>query len=73
MAKFTRESLVDDILKDSAAVQVLDSHMPGVTKNPAIKMVRKFTLEKLTRIPQANLSSEALDKLLAEINAKVGE
>ena len=73
MAKFTRESLLDEILKNETAVQVLEVHMPGITKNPAIKMVRKFTLEKLTHIPQANLSSDALDKLLAEINAKTEE
>lgn len=70
MAKFTRESLVEDILKDPMAVRILEARIPGVTRNPAIKMVRKFTLEKLTRIPQAGLSFEMLDKWLEEINAK---
>lgn len=70
MSKYTRETTLGELLKDEAAVAVIDAHMPGISRNPAIKMVRKFTLEKLTHIPQAGLSSELLDKMLEEINAK---
>lgn len=71
MEKFTRESLLGDVLANAEAVQVIEQHMPGITKNPAIKMVKKFTLEKLSHYPQAGLPSETLDTLLAEINARL--
>lgn len=68
MAEFTRESLLGELLENEKAVAVLEKLRPGITKNPAIKMVKKFTLEKLTNIPQAGLSSELLDELLAAVN-----
>jgi hypothetical protein len=71
MAKFTAQSLVEDILNNPEAVKVVESLMPGITKNPAIKMVKKFTLEKLSSLPQANLSKENLEKLLKELNERV--
>lgn len=71
MADFTRETLLGDLMQNEEAMKIVDKYMPGATKNPAIKMVRKFSLEKLTTIPQTGLSSEVLDKLLAEINTTV--
>lgn len=71
MEKFTPQSLVEDILNNPEAVKVVESLVPGVSKNPMIKMVKKFTLEKLSSLPQANLPKEKLDRLLQELNDKV--
>lgn len=68
MEKYTRDTLLGDLLKDPKAVEVIDKHLPGVLKNPALKLVQKFTLEKLTSIPQTGLTSETLDAMLADIN-----
>ncbi len=71
MAKFTPQSLVEDILNNPEAVKVVEALVPGVTKNPMIKMVKKFTLEKLSSLPQAKLPKEKLDKLLKVLDTKV--
>ena len=68
MAKYTRETTVGEILKDPKAVEVIENFSPGITKNPAIRMVKKFKLEKLTGVKQVGLSSEKLDELLKEVN-----
>lgn len=68
MANYTRETTVGEILKDPKAIEVIENFSPGITKNPAIRMVTKFKLEKLTHIAQVGLTSEKLDELLKEIN-----
>lgn len=68
MAAFTRETLLSELMENEEAMKIVDKYLPGATKNPAIKMVRRFSLEKLTSIPQTGLNSETLDKLLEEIN-----
>ncbi|MEG0979511.1 MAG: hypothetical protein RR911_04735 [Oscillospiraceae bacterium] len=68
MANYTHDTTVDELLKDPKAVEVIERFSPGITKNPAIKMVKKFKLEKLTHITQVGLSIEKLDELLKEIN-----
>jgi len=73
MAKFTRESLVEDVLKNPVALEVVEKYAPGASRNPALMLVKKFTLEKLSTIPQAGFSSEMLDRFLAEVNEKLGK
>lgn len=68
MGKYTRDTLMGDLMKDSDAMVIIDKHIPGASKNPALKMVRKFSLEKMTHIPQTGLSSEKLDEILSELN-----
>lgn len=71
MAQFTLDSLVEELLANETAVKIIEKYAPGTTKNPAIKMVKKFSLRKLAGIPQAGLSLETLEKLVAEVNAAV--
>ena len=71
MAKFTLDSPVEDLLADETAVKIIEKYAPGTTKNPALILVKKFSLRKLAGIPQAGLSLEMLENLLAEVNAQV--
>lgn len=68
MEKLTPQSTIADALKTPKAVEVIENFMPGITKNPAIKMVQRFPLEKITHVEQIGITPEKLDALLKEIN-----
>ncbi len=71
MAKFSAQTLVEEILNNPQAVKIVESLVPGITKNPALKLVKKLPLEKLAALPQAGLSKENLAKLIKELNEKI--
>lgn len=68
MEKLTPQSTIADALKNPKAVEVIENFMPGITKNPAIKMVQRFPLEKITHVEQIGIDAAKLDALLKEIN-----
>ncbi len=62
-----------DLLKDPQAVEVIEKYVPGLAKNPLIRLVKGKSLESLLDIPQAKdagLTKEMLENLLKEINEK---
>jgi hypothetical protein len=72
MMAYTMETKVGEILKDAKAVEVLEKHAPGVSKNPMIGMAKGMTLKQIVAMPQAKqagLTEEMVVKVLAEINA----
>ena len=42
--------------------------IPGITKNPAIRMVSRFPLEKITHVDQMGITMEKLEEMLKEVN-----
>jgi hypothetical protein len=69
---YTLDTKVGDILKDTQAVEVLEKHAPGVSKNPMIGMAKGMTLKAVIAMPQAKqagLTEDKVEKVLAEINA----
>jgi len=69
---YTLDTKVGDILKDTQAVEVLEKHAPGVSKNPMIGMAKGMTLKQIVGMPQAKqagLTEEMVVKVLGEINA----
>jgi hypothetical protein len=69
---YTLDTKVGDILKDTQAVEVLEKHAPGVSKNPMIGMAKGMTLKAVLAMPQAKqagLTEDKVEKVLAEINA----
>ena len=69
---YTMDTKVGDILKDTQAVEVLEKHAPGVSKNPMIGMAKGMTLKAVVAMPQAKqagLTEDKVEKVLAEINA----
>jgi hypothetical protein len=69
---YTLDTKLGEILKDTQAVEVLEKHAPGVSKNPMIGMAKGMTLKQIVSMPQAKqagLTEDMVVKVLAEINA----
>jgi hypothetical protein len=72
MMAYTMDTKVGDILKDTQAVEVLEKHAPGISKNPMIGMAKGMTLKQIVAMPQAKpagLTEDMVVKVLGEINA----
>ena len=70
---YTLETKVGDILDDTHALEILEKHAPGISKNPMIGLASGMTLKQILSMPQARdagITEEMVTKVLAEINAK---
>ena len=70
---YTLDTKVGEILKDTHAVEILERHAPGVSKNPMIGLAKGMTLKSLIAMPQAKqagITEDMVSKVLAEINAR---
>jgi hypothetical protein len=71
---YTLDSTVGDILKDTYAVETLERYAPGVSKNPMLELAKGMSLKDLLALPQAKqlgVTEEMVEKVLAEINARM--
>lgn len=71
--EFTLDTKVGTILKDTRAVEILEKYVPGISKNPMIRLAKGMTLKSLLAMPQAKsagITEEMVLKVLAEINAR---
>ncbi len=69
---YTLDTKVGEILKDTQAVEVLEKHAPGISKNPMIGMAKGMSLKQIVSMPQAKqagLTEDMVVKVLGEINA----
>ena len=69
MEKLTMKSTVGQALKNPKAVAAIEAVIPGITKNPAVKMFQRLPLEKLVHVEQLGLSEEKLQALIDQANA----
>ena len=70
---YTLDTKVGDLLKDTHAVEILEKHVPGVSKNPMIGMASAMTLKSLLAMPQAQqfgVTEAMVKKILDEVNAR---
>jgi hypothetical protein len=70
---YTLDTKVGELLEDTRAVEVLERHVPGISKNPMISMASGMTLKSLIALPQAQqygVTEEKALALLEEINAR---
>jgi len=70
---YTLDTKVGEILNDTDAIEVLERHAPGVSKNPMIGLAKGMTLKSILAMPQAKqagITEEMVQKVLAEINAR---
>ncbi len=67
MAKFSIESKLGDLMKDSRAAAVLEECLPGISKNRQLKMGFGMSLKFIASLPQADIPKEKL----AEIDKKL--
>ena len=68
MEKLTLQSTIAEALKNEKAVAAIEAWKPGITRNPAVKMFSKLTLEKLTNMEKLGLTLEMLEAMLKEVN-----
>ena len=70
---YNLDTKVGELLKDTRAVEVLERHVPGISKNPMVSMVSGMTLKSLLAMPQAQqygITEEKALAVLEEINAR---
>jgi hypothetical protein len=70
---YTLDSTVGEILKDTHAVEILERHVPGISKNPMLSMAKGMTLKAIVAMPpakQAGLTEDMVKQVLVEINAR---
>jgi len=70
---YTLDTKLGEILKDTHAVEILERHAPGVSKNPMIGLAKGMTLKSLLAMPQAKqagITEDMVSKVLREINAR---
>ncbi len=71
---FTLDTTLGELLDNPQAKAVIDQHLPGVSANPLVAMVRGMTLNMLLAMPQAaqlGLTKEKVEAILAEANKYV--
>jgi len=72
--KFTLDSTVGEILKDTQAVEILEGYVPGISANPMIELAKDMTLRSLLELPQAEqfgITEEMVNQVLEQINARI--
>ena len=70
---YTFDTKVGELLKDSHAVEVLENHVPGISKNPMIGIASAMTIKSLLAMPQAQqygITEEKVKMVLDEINKR---
>jgi hypothetical protein len=70
---YTLDAKVGDPLKDTHAVDILEQHVPGISKNPMIGMAQGMTIQSLLQMPQAReygVTEDKVQQVLADINGK---
>jgi hypothetical protein len=70
---YTLDTKVGEILKDTHAVEVLERHVPGISKNPMLGLAGGMSLKSILAMPQAKeagITEDMVNKVLAEINTR---
>jgi hypothetical protein len=70
---YTLDTKVGELLKDTRAMEVLEKHIPGISKNPMVSMASGMTIKTLLTMPQAQqygITEEKARAVLEEINAR---
>jgi hypothetical protein len=73
--KVTLDTTLGTLLDDPKARAILDQHVPGISSNPMIAMVKGMSLNNLLAIPQAaqfGLTKEKVEQILVEVNKQLG-
>lgn len=63
------DSKIKDIMKNPAAVELMEKHSPGFSTNPQMKMVQGLTFRALAKFPQAGMTTEMVDEIDKELKA----
>jgi hypothetical protein len=65
---FDGDTKLGDLLDNPAAMEVLKKHMPGIeSAGPMLAMARGMSIKTVAGFPQANITPEKLQAILAEL------
>ena len=70
---YTMDTKVGDLLKNTHAIEVLEKHVPGISRNPMISLASGMTIKSLLAMPQAQqygVTEEKVKTVLEEINKR---
>jgi len=65
----SRESKLKDVLASAEGTAILDEFLPGLTKDPKLKMGANMSLDKLAKLSPAKMKPECLDEIDAALRA----
>jgi hypothetical protein len=68
---YTLDTKIGEIMNDPPAVAILESYVPGASKNPILEMAKDMTLKSILDLPQAKqagITEEMALSVLAEVN-----
>jgi hypothetical protein len=68
---YTLDTTLNDLLADPRVKPVLDKHLPGVSNNPAVAMVKNMSLRAIVTNPMAasfGITQAKVEAILAEVN-----
>lgn len=71
---FTLDTPLGTLLDHPQAKPILDKHLPGVSTNPLVGMIKGTTLNMVLSMPQAaqlGITKPKVEAMLAEINKVV--
>ncbi len=67
--KWSKASLMGDLLDNEETAAVFDEHLPGVPLADYRSMIAQMSLEELAQNPQAYMILEKLDEIDADLQA----
>ena len=65
----TFDSLVKDVLENPAAVEIFEDMVPGISTNPAMKMIGGMPLSAAVKLPQSGFTPDMIEELKGRIAA----
>jgi len=66
---FSIDNKLKELLKDPGALEVLNKHVPDLSKSTRIKLVSGMSFRKIASFPQANMTPEKLAEIDADLQA----
>lgn len=71
-AKYTKSTSFSVLLDKEDAKAIMAKHAPDLMSNPDIEMARGMSLGDVASFPEAGLSAELVEKILADLNQLEG-
>ncbi|GAB1267059.1 hypothetical protein NBRC116493_03120 [Aurantivibrio infirmus] len=71
-AKYSKNISFSVLLDEEAAKAIMEKHAPALMSNPDIDMARGMSLGEVASFPEAGLSNEIVEKILADLNQLEG-
>ncbi len=65
---YSIHTTLGELLKEERNKQIMEKHLPGSTSHPMLHMALHMSLQEISMYPEANLSQEKLQALLADLN-----